>query len=268
MAARILLRQRAMAPVTATLLAGSIALYPTVAHAEAPSSLHSKKPIYDDYDAPPTTATIPDLAKPASPQQTTSTTSAITAMITGNSTTPSSVPSHPRSPTPTDRLAAQIRQARLWLYARAASTESSLDALLTRVFDAEASASRTLSSLAPPPESGERLMPGAVYVLVSSMAGSIFARNRNVLLRVASPLGFGVAAAWTLLPVTMGNVSGLLWEYERKFPAVAEAHVKTREGLQKGVSFARVHARIGVQRVEETVRDAREAVEGWVRKGK
>lgn len=280
-----------MAPVTATLLAGGIALYPTVAHAEAPSSFHvclpthppsvslyliasqSKKPIYDDYDAPPTTATLPELAKPAADSPQTSTTSAITAMITGNTTTspsqePTSTPSHPRSPTPTDRLAAQIRHARLWLYARASRAENSVDQLLNSVFDAEASVASTLSSLAPPPESGERLMPGAVYVLVSSMAGSIFVRNRNVVLRVAGPVGFGLAAAWTVLPVTMGNVSNLLWEYERRFPAVADAHLKTKEGIEKGISFAKVHARIGAEKVEETVHEAREAVEGWVRKGK
>lgn len=196
-------------------------------------------------------------------------------MVTGNTTAtaPSdelapSPSSHRRSPTPTDRLAAQIRVARLWLYARASSAETSVDQLLARVFDAEASAASTLASLAPPPESGERLMPAAVYVLVSSMAGSIFVRNRNVLLRAATPLGFGLAAAWTLLPVTMGNVSSLLWEYERRFPAVADAHLRTREGIEKGVSFARVHTRLGVQKVEETVHEAREAVEGWVRKGK
>lgn len=238
----------------------------------------SRKPIYDDYDAPPTSATLPDLAKPASPSPQTSSTSAITALVTGNTTATTTSPSdeaapspsshHSRSPTPTDRLAAQIRVARLWLYARASSAEASVDRLLARAFDAEASASSTLASLAPPAESGERLMPAAVYVLVSSMAGSIFARNRNVLLRAASPLGFGLAAAWTLLPVTMGNVSSLLWEYERRFPAVADAHLRTREGIEKGVSFARVHARIGAEKVEETVHDAREAVEGWVQKGK
>lgn len=273
-----------MAPLTATLLAGGIALYPTVAHAEAPSSLHvrlllpchhnsyvltamqSKKPIYDDYDAAPTTATLADLPKPSPPPQTT-TTSAITSMILGTSTT-AQEPTTRRSPTPTDRLASHVRLARLWLHARASATESRLDALLTRLFDAETRAATTLASLAPPPASGERLMPGAVYVLVSSMAGSIFVRNRNVLLRAAGPVGFGVAAAWALLPVTSGNVANLLWEYERRFPAVADAHLATREGIEKGVSFARVHARLGVRTVEEKVHGAREAVEGWVRKGK
>lgn len=193
-------------------------------------------------------------------------------MITGQpATTTSDLPptsSHPRSPTPTDRLAAQIRLARLWLYARATTAENTANDLLSRALSAEANLASTISSLAPPPESGERLMPGAVYVLVSAMAGSILTRGRALPLRAAGPLGFGIAAAWTVLPVTTSNVGGLLWEYERKFPAVAEAHVKTREGIEKGVSFARVHARLGVRMVEETVHDARETVEGWVRKGK
>ena len=278
-----------MAPLTATLLAGGIALYPTVAHAEAPSSLHvrlaptcvthnihtalsnptpqSKKPIYDDYDAPPTTATLPDLAKPAPPPPT-STTSAITSMVLGNSTATPVETTTGRFPTPTDRLAGHVRLARLWLHARASTAETGLDTLLTRLFDAETRAASTLASVAPAPESGERLMPGAVYVLVSSMAGSIFARNRNVLLRAASPLGFGVAAAWALLPVTSRNVGDLLWRYESRFPAVADAHLRAREGVEQGVSFARVHARLGVRTLEEKVHDAREAVEGWVRKGK
>jgi organizing structure protein 2 len=260
--------QRATAPLTATLLVSAIALYPTVSHADAP--LHpSKRPIYDDYDSEPTTATLPGLAKPTTPQQT-STTSALTSLITGQSTTTTheSSSAHSRSPTPTDRLASQIRLARLWLYRRAAAAESGVDTLLSRLFAAEATAAGTIASLAPPPESGERLMPGAVYVLVSSMAGSIFVRNRGVLLRAAGPLGFGLGAAWTLLPVTMGNVSRLLWEYETKFPVVADAHVRTREGIERGVGFARVHSRIAAEMVDEKVREAREAVEGWVRKGK
>src|SRR6185295_2939524 len=115
----------------------------------------------------------------------------------------------------------------------------------------EHSFTSTVASLAPPRESGERLMPGLVYVLVAGMAGSIVARNRGVVLRASAPLALGVAAAWTVLPVTMNNVSGLLWSYEERFPAVAAAHVRAREGVEKGVSFARVHGEVATQRVTE-----------------
>jgi organizing structure protein 2 len=137
-----------------------------------------------------------------------------------------------------------------------------------RAFALEQAFTSTVASLAPPRESGEKLMPGLVYVLVAGMAGSIVARNRTVLLRGATPLALGLGAAWVVLPVTMGNVSALLWEYERRFPAVADAHVRTREGIEQGIYFARVHADLAQRKVHEGVRDAREAIEGWVRKGK
>lgn len=112
------------------------------------------------------------------------------------------------------------------------------------------------------------MMPGLVYVLVASMAGSIVARNRNVLVRASAPLALGIGAAWVVLPVTMGNVSALLWSYEQRFPAVAEAHVATREGIEKGAHFVKVHGDLASRKVTEAVTEAREKVEGWVRKGK
>ena len=173
-----------------------------------------------------------------------------------------------RAPTPTDRLAAQIRRARLFLYGHACTAEDAVNGAMARAFALERSFTATVASLAPPRESGERLMPGLVYVLVAGMAGSIVARNRNVVLRGATPLALGLGAAWAVLPVTMGNVSALLWEYEQKFPAVADAHLRTREGIERGIYFARLHADLAQQKVHDGVREAREAVEEWVRKGK
>jgi organizing structure protein 2 len=173
-----------------------------------------------------------------------------------------------RAPTPTDRLAAQIRQARLFIYAQACVAEDAVNETMARAFAAERSFTSTIASLAPPRESGERLMPGLIYVLVAGMAGSIVARNRNVLLRGAAPLAIGLGAAWTVLPVTMGNVGALAWEYEKKVPAVADAHLRAREGVEKGVYMARVHAELAQRKVHEGVRDAREVLEAWVRKGK
>ena len=135
-------------------------------------------------------------------------------------------------------------------------------------FHLEQSFTSSIAALAPPRESGEKLMPGAIYVLVAAMAGSIITRNRNILLRATMPLALGIGAGWTVLPVTMRNVSDLAWKYEQRFPAVAESHIKLREGIQKGVSFAKVHKDVGVRYVDEKVTDAREAVEGWVKQGK
>lgn len=173
-----------------------------------------------------------------------------------------------RGPTPTDRLAVQIGKARLALYRFAVCTEDKVNQTMDSAFDLEQSFTSTIASLAPSRESGEKLMPGTIYVLVAAMAGSIITRNRNILLRASVPLALGVGAGWTVLPVTMRNISDLTWKYEQRFPAVADAHLKFREELSRGVSFAKVHSQVGKQFVDDKVTDAREAVEGWVKQGK
>lgn len=111
-------------------------------------------------------------------------------------------------------------------------------------------------------------MPGALYVLVAAMTGSIVTRNRNIVFRAALPLAVGIGAGWVVLPVTMRNVSDLLWTYEKRFPALADGHVRTREGIQKAIHMARVHTQQVAETVDSKVSEGREAVEGWVRKGK
>jgi organizing structure protein 2 len=156
----------------------------------------------------------------------------------------------------------------MFLYRQAVCAEDAVNSAADSAFNLEQSFTGTIASLAPARESGEKLMPGAVYVLVAAMAGSIVARNRNVALRAAAPLALGIGAGWTVLPVTMGNVSALAWRYEQRFPAVASAHLKVRESIEQGWSFARAHKNVGVRYIDEKVTTARESVEGWVAKGK
>ena len=146
--------------------------------------------------------------------------------------------------------------------------EDKLNQTMDSAFDLEQSFTSTLASLAPSRESGEKLMPGTIYVLIAAMAGSIITRNRNILLRASVPLALGIGAGWTVLPVTMRNVSDKVWEYEKKAPVVAEAHLQLRRSLENAGSFARAHKDVGVRYVDEKVTDAREVVEGWVKQGK
>lgn len=216
-----------------------------------------KKPIYDDLDAP----SANDAPAPAAP---------IKALQFSQPPAQEEPKKEkkPRGPSPTDRLAVQIGKARMALYRFAVCTENKVNETMDSAFNLEQSFTNTIASLAPSRESGEKLMPGTIYVLVAAMAGSILTRNRNILLRSTVPLAFGVGAGWTVLPVTMRNISDLSWKYEQRFPAVAETHVNIREGLRRGISFAKVHSQVGVQYVDDKVTDAREAVEGWVKQGK
>lgn len=169
---------------------------------------------------------------------------------------------------PTDRLAVQIGKTRLFIHAHVAAAEDKVNSAMNSLLTLENNFTSTVASLAPSRESGERIMPGAVYVLVAAMAGSIATRNRSILLRGSAPLAIVVAAGWVVLPVTMRNVSDLLWKYEQKFPALANGHLKAKSGIERAIYMTRVHTEQAVRVVDEKVGEGREAVEGWVSKGK
>ncbi|KAG9539299.1 hypothetical protein KCU79_g19686, partial [Aureobasidium melanogenum] len=201
MAFQPLLRHRA-APVAALTMA-SLALYPQrTAYAEELTH-HTRKPIYDTpLEATPSPAAIHATTlnpEPVTPpvrdnqsQSTKVTAETVAARVLGQ----------PATPTPTQRLAEQIKRARVFLHAQAVKAEDNIDAGLTKALNLEHSFVSTVQSLAPPRESGERLLPGGVYVLVAAMAGSIIARNRNILLRGIVPVATGVGASYAVLPIT------------------------------------------------------------------
>ncbi|OXN06218.1 hypothetical protein CDV58_05384, partial [Aspergillus fumigatus] len=160
-----------------------------------------------------------------------------------------------------------VRQARLFLYNHSLAVENSFNDFLSRALHIENAFTNTVASLAPSPESGERLLPGGVYVIVAAMAGSIVSRNRGIFLRSLSPLAFGTVAAWTLLPVTMRNVSDLVWEYEKKVPVVAEKHLALRERAEYLWYTGVAHSGMARQMMEEKIGETRKKLEELVSKG-
>jgi organizing structure protein 2 len=139
---------------------------------------------------------------------------------------------------------------------------------MTWALSKETSLANTISSLAPPPETGEQLLPGAIYVLVATMAGSIISRNRNALVRATFPLAVGLTAAWVLIPVTMQNIANLAWEYEKRVPAVAKTHAQVTGLAREAWRQAKAHTQALTRWADETAGESREKVEKWVSKGK
>ncbi|KAI9876505.1 MAG: hypothetical protein M1830_006353 [Pleopsidium flavum] len=231
-------------PAAAGFLATGMTLFPkTTLHAEAPSEdMLVKKPIYDDISV----ALPAHKKKPSNP----------------DNAAPTSFP------TPTDRLAIQIHRARLFVYTHSLAAESTVNNLMSSFLHMESSFTNTIASLAPPKESGERLMPGGIYVLVAAMAGSIISRNRNILLRGTVPLAVGIGAGWVVLPVTMRNVGDLAWEYEKKAPIISENHMRIRRAAEEGWREAKVQGAATARFVDEKVTQGREVMEEWVRKGR
>ena len=139
---------------------------------------------------------------------------------------------------------------------------------MSAVLDQERTFTQTIASLAPPPEAHEPIMPGALYVLVAAMTGSIISRNRNILLRATVPFAVGLGAAWIVLPVTTRNVGDLVWTYEEKAPFISINHMRIRGAVEEGWRQAKIREEATKKWFDERVGDSREAVEGWVRKGR
>lgn len=177
-------------------------------------------------------------------------------------------PAQSYRPTPTDRLAAGIGHARIALYKQETRAEDTVDDAMTRTLRLEHSFTSTLRSLAPPKESGEKVFPGALYVLVSSMAGSIITRNRNIFLRATIPAAIGVGAAYAILPITTKNVGDLVWTYEERYPGLADAHLKTKARMARFWETGKAHSAMTVGMLQDKVGETREKMEDWVKKGR
>lgn len=139
---------------------------------------------------------------------------------------------------------------------------------MTHFFHLEHNFTTTIRNLAPPASADEHLLPGTVYVLVAMLGGSILTRNRNILLRASIPATLGVATAYATIPYTMRNVEDLLRTYEERFPEVRKAHVQLNERTRTIWETGKAHTKMAAGKAEESLDDARQGVEDWVKKGR
>ncbi|KAI9888545.1 MAG: hypothetical protein M1814_006845 [Vezdaea aestivalis] len=244
--AAMVLRQalRRQHALPALLLTSALAISSPTMHLDA---LPSKKPIYDEL---PQTSTLSKLR--------------LRAPSSDESPPP---PSPSPRQTATSQLAAQISNFRQSLYPPALRLETQFNDGLSRAFKLESSFTTRIAALAPPVNSGERVLPNGLWVLVSALAGSMVTRNRGILLRSSVPVAAGVAAGWLVVPVTMRNVAQLTWEVEGKVPGLQERHEVVRKEVKRLWETSKAHSGMTVAMVEDKVGEAREGVEGWV-KGK
>jgi organizing structure protein 2 len=97
------------------------------------------------------------------------------------------------------------------------------------------------------------------------MAGSIVSRNRGIFLRTTTPLTLGTVAAWTLLPVTMRNISDLIWDYEKKAPALADAHLRIRNRIEYTWATSVAHSQMARSMLEEKIGEGRGKLEELIK---
>jgi len=119
-----------------------------------------------------------------------------------------------------------------------------VEAVVDKWIGLEKQVEKTLYAVAPKGE--ETIIPGAIYVGIAGMGGSILARNRTypvqadwltVLLgmwpiRMLSPLVAIGLAGWYFLPETTGNILEMTKQLETKVPVVWDAHQKLNKDLE------------------------------------
>lgn len=71
-----------------------------------------------------------------------------------------------------------------------------------------------------------------------------------------------------MIPRTTENVGELVWSFEKRFPVVADNHVRVREGVRHFIETGKAHSQMGLAMAEEKVTEARESINDWVKKGR
>lgn len=154
----------------------------------------------------------------------------------------------------TDFLEKYVQLGRKWLHSNVEASKDELNKGLNQYIKAERNVTSTVAHLK---DDEEDLLPGAIYILVAALSGSIVARNRNVLLRAVSPVVFGVAAFSYFLPKTYNNTGKLVWHFEEQVPAIAKAHLDTKHAVE-GI----------VNSVDDAANEANSALEASVGKAR
>lgn len=70
------------------------------------------------------------------------------------------------------------------------------------------------------------------------------------------------------MPVTMHNIGELVWGWEKRVPAVADAHLRIKDGSMKAWDMTKVHGELSARWVDDKVVKARETVGGWISRGR
>ncbi|KAI5778582.1 apolipo protein O-domain-containing protein [Geopyxis carbonaria] len=214
-------------------LAGTLALTASPVYAEEKPSVHDpseKKPIYT---SPP-----PLLSPP---------------------------PYVPTMPTPTDRLAEHIGVARRFINVHYRLLTRELDSTYSTYLEYEQRVASTIARLQP--SGPETVFPGAIYVAITAMAGGIVLRRRMLPIRLLGTAAVGLGAAKALLPETTGNVGALIWDWEQRWPQVAEKHSEADKTVRETWRSARESVRSVEKMVGDAVARERQRLEALVKKG-
>ncbi|PVU86425.1 hypothetical protein BB560_006721 [Smittium megazygosporum] len=117
---------------------------------------------------------------------------------------------------PPTRLELYVKKCREYVSGKVGEAKSESQKLVSKLHEYENEAINSVNSVR---GQNESFLPGAVYVSVAAMAGSIIFRKSNILVRFCSPLVFGTTATYFAFPDTFKNVYSKLSE---SYPVLAD----------------------------------------------
>ncbi|CAJ0753376.1 23001_t:CDS:10, partial [Entrophospora sp. SA101] len=110
------------------------------------------------------------------------------------------------------KLEESIRDTRIKIIKSSKELEKKINNITDKWIEKEKHAEKLLKEVISP---DEKLMPNVLYIAVAGLAGTIVARNSNILVRIISPLLFTVSSSYYFLPKTSRNIASKLQEYEK-----------------------------------------------------
>lgn len=129
-------------------------------------------------------------------------------------------------------LQKSIRVARKYVVQQARQADHMMRQTVDHVIMLEGKIEQTIKQVRP---RDERFLPGGIYVGVSTLFGSIVARNRSLPIRLLAPPTLFVVSARIFLPKLSRNVGDYLYDQEVRVPPLREAHDQVRAGIVSGL---------------------------------
>ncbi|ODV95290.1 hypothetical protein PACTADRAFT_50036 [Pachysolen tannophilus NRRL Y-2460] len=160
-----------------------------------------------------------------------------------------------RSPSVLENFFKSVRQESLNYYQ---NVENKFNELTDKYYTKEREVTSTISSLH---DRREDLFPNSIYIVVGTLAGTIVARRRNILIRALSPLVFGLFSFAIFLPQTFENSKKLVWKLEQKnLPEFASRQKLAAEKVDSLVNDVEKTAGEGKRKIDSTIKDTRKLI--------
>lgn len=159
------------------------------------------------------------------------------------------------------KLKQYTQQVREFLDQQLSDASNATEAYGHKYREGERNAAQVVASLK---SEKEDLLPQSIYVLVTGLSGSIFARKRNFVVRAVAPWLFGAVAFRYFLPETFDNTRKLFWRYEQEqLPTLAKKHEATYEEAQKLSKQTVDFYQSSEKQVAGSVKSLRQSIREW-----